>query len=83
MRSAQGGSDYKPQHRFGMVYSQLRGGSQATQPQSEHFPVHGPCTGLFTSVLECFSMAFSASPGLCHQLFPCLTEYWTELESEN
>ena len=42
-------------------------------------------TGLYVSVSQWRRLlpAFSAPSGLCCRSFPCLTERWTELESEN
>ena len=61
----------------------------ATQPQARVFP----CTvRILVCSLPCFVSvsqwrrllpAFSAPSGLCCRSFPCLTECWTELESEN
>ena len=61
----------------------------ATQPQARVFP----CTvRILVRSLPCFVSvsqwrrllpAFSASSGLCCRSFPCSTEHWTELESEN
>ena len=69
--------------------SQLLGGSAS-------FPGNAAAKRAFSRVLllslPCFVSvrqwrrllpAFSASPGLCWRSFLCLTEHWTELESEN
>ena len=83
----------KPQHHDKSVikcyYRLLRRHFLATQPQARVFP----CTvRILVRSLPCFVSvsqwrrllpAFSAPSGLCCRSFPCLTERWTELESEN
>ena len=57
------------------MFYQTSGGGAAGHETS-------PYTGPFTSVRRLLP-AFSAPSGLCCRSFPCLTERWTELESEN
>ena len=70
-----------------LIYSQLLGGSVS-------FPGNAATKSAFTRALSMycsvsvsqwrrFHPSFSTSPGLCWQSFPCWTEHWTELESEN
>ena len=70
-----------------LIYSQLLGGSVSFPGNAATKSVFSRARSVYCSMSvsqwQRFLPAFSTSPGLCCQSFPCWTEHWTELESEN